>query len=116
MAINNPEQLVEIRIRQQDNPEGGRISCTGSFYCALIAAPDLLTVDGDLGMCAVRDGDSITADGILFSTGPLSVDQVPNAVTALAGCDSEAVVIVDNQGALHDAQNPAAIQAFAVEL
>ena len=89
---------VEIRIRQQDDLVNRRISCTGSLFCAEIAAPDLLTVDKELGMCAVRDGVKVVINGIRYSTGSLPADQIPHALEAATECDSEAVVLIDMHG------------------
>lgn len=114
--MSSVEQFVEIRVRHQSNPRDNNperrtaaISCTGSFSCVEFYAPDLLTADKALGMCAVKNGSIVEIDGIHYSSGPLSPDHVPQAVKAAFNCDSEAVLIVDRDGVVHGPNNDEAI-------
>lgn len=117
------EQPIEIRVRQQDTRaaigdtpcQNPGISCTGSYTCAELA-PSVLTVDESLGMCAVKNGSTISVEGVQYSSGSLEPDQVPQATAAALNCDSEAVLLVDRSGAVYTHADEAVFQPLnAVE-
>jgi ferredoxin len=90
----SPDRYI-ARVRQTDCVQIGRISCTGSGTCNLIA-PDVIGFPNERGLCFVVDGADLEGDdSAVYSAGGLPVDKFDIVADAVRNCDSEALEILE---------------------